>query len=194
MADSVHHVTETMNETVTAVKEGVHETVDTVKEAVHQTVNGVKESLDVKRHVQKHPWAMMGTAVGLGYLGGCLIPLRPPRLDRADAVVSYPPMPALSEGQGRPSRPVPSRKRATMRQQTWLSELLAPEIERIKALAIGTTFALIRDIVLPAFPPALSPHVRDVIEGVGTKLGGEPIKETLLHEEFDRSSDSRREV
>src|SRR5262249_38838293 len=58
--------------TVKDARAAVTDTVETVKGAVHDTVETVKETFDVSRQVERHPWAMLGGSIALGFLGGRL--------------------------------------------------------------------------------------------------------------------------
>src|SRR5260370_30618637 len=74
---TVHDTTDSVAATAGAVKDAVQGTVSSVKETVHDTVDTVKEAFDIKRQVERHPWAMMaGAGVG-GDVGGRV--LMPPR-------------------------------------------------------------------------------------------------------------------
>src|SRR5262245_10198406 len=70
---TVENVTEKVEETVSTVKEAVEGSVEAVKETVHETVETVKEAFNLRHHVQRHPWAMLGGAVVVGFLGGRLL-------------------------------------------------------------------------------------------------------------------------
>jgi ElaB/YqjD/DUF883 family membrane-anchored ribosome-binding protein len=63
---TVQGATTAVADTVESVKDAVQETVSTVQESVH-------DALDLSRHVERHPWAMVGGSVALGYLAGRLL-------------------------------------------------------------------------------------------------------------------------
>ena len=60
-------VSTTVHTTETAVNATIG-AVQTVKGAVHNTVDSVANLLDVSRHIQKHPWLVVGSAAVVGYL------------------------------------------------------------------------------------------------------------------------------
>jgi len=60
-------VSATVHTTETAVNATV-EAVQTVEGAVHNAVDSVVNVLDVSRHVENHPWLVVGGAVVVGYL------------------------------------------------------------------------------------------------------------------------------
>jgi phage-related protein len=70
--DTVQSTTATVSETVENVTEAVSETVENVSEAVSEAVQTVKSTFDIKGHVERHPWPMLGGSVVLGFLGGRL--------------------------------------------------------------------------------------------------------------------------
>ena len=53
-------------------------TVQAVKGTVHDTVDSVKNALDLERHVQRHPWALLAGSVATGYVLGRLVSRRHP--------------------------------------------------------------------------------------------------------------------
>jgi ElaB/YqjD/DUF883 family membrane-anchored ribosome-binding protein len=64
VADTVEAVTDSVQDTVASVKE----TVTAVKESMRQGVSAVKAFFDIKDHADRHPWAVMGGAVVVGYV------------------------------------------------------------------------------------------------------------------------------
>jgi ElaB/YqjD/DUF883 family membrane-anchored ribosome-binding protein len=189
---SVQEAKAAVNETVHTVREAVQDTVATLKDSVQETVHSVKETLSVERQVRKHPWGMFAGSAALGFLGGRLLHrLQPVSVGNGRRAQAW----SLSDSRPQPPPPPP---RETQRlapppvpEESWLKRLgdqFAPEIEKIKGLAISTTLALVRDLVTPSIPPAISPRVREVFDRVATKLGGEPIRESILSTEEDRTS------
>jgi hypothetical protein len=196
LIDKLESLEHQVSDSVHGATEAVHDTMETVKGAVHDTIDTLKQSVSIKRQVRKHPWGMMGAGVGLGFLGGRVMmanerqparkPAEPPWPGHTEA--HYAVRPSPPEGtREQPSAPMPTRVRQPAK-DNWLTRLgdrFAPEIDKVKGLAIGTTFALIRDMVMPAVPSPLAPQVREVLESVTTKLGGKPIRQPLIHEEAE---------
>lgn len=197
-----HQVKETVQEaraavqdTVVTVREAVHDTVGSIKDSVHDTVDSVKDTLDVERQVQRHPLGMVAGATALGILGGYLLFRdRAPRhangsrpYDDTERFQRFVP---TASRQATPPMPVPpahepSERPVRPEQDGWMAQLgkkLEPELDKVKSLAIGTTVALVRDLVMPSVPPALSGQVREMLDNVATKLGGQPIREPILSE------------
>jgi len=174
-------------DTVEAVKQSVDDTVQAVKGAMHDTVDSVKHALDVGRQVRRHPWGMLAGSLAAGYMLGRLLFQRHPvgRAATRSSVAALPPQPEA----GRPlqdvypagtmSPPTPPRvaePRTRARSMfTELTEKFAPEIQRLKGLAIGALMAVARDRIKQSVAPRLAPELERVMDGVTTKLGGVPL-------------------
>ena len=74
VVDKVQGTTTAVRGTVEAIKESVEETVSTVKESLKGGIDTVKDWLDVKAHVERHPWLMTGGSTLLGYCLGKFFP------------------------------------------------------------------------------------------------------------------------
>lgn len=70
VTDTVAEATSAVAETVTTVKDKVESTVETVKDTVESTVETVSEALNLRLQVERHPWAMVGGSMAVGFLGG----------------------------------------------------------------------------------------------------------------------------
>lgn len=176
---TVQGATTKVAHTVDTVTDAVQETVTTVKESVEETMASVKESLDVARQVERHPWLMLGGSVFAGYVGGRLLE----RLE-GERVSLPPPQPRHFLGgprrtpDGPGPAPVPEPAPPEPRtESSWLSLLtnsFAPEIAKLKSVAIGVVGGLIRDRLTEATPPHLQPQVEELLDSITLKLGGEP--------------------
>ena len=75
--DTVQGTVDSVQETVHSVKTAVQDTVqsvsETVKDSVRSMAEGMKETLDVHKHVQQNPLAMVGGAAALGFLTGLIV-------------------------------------------------------------------------------------------------------------------------
>jgi ElaB/YqjD/DUF883 family membrane-anchored ribosome-binding protein len=189
--NTVENVKESIKETVESVTDTVQNTVQAVEETVSNTVANVKSFFDVSYQVDRHPWFMMGGSVLIGYLGGWLLTPRSHRSHETPAVApTYTPAPpAAHNGAGYASSPPPAApaakepERAAEKGESWLSkvgERLAPEIDKLKGLAVGTLFGVARDMISQWLPDALKDQVTDVINNFTTDLGGKVIREPLV--------------
>src|ERR1700730_17740594 len=71
---TVGGATDAVKDTVQTVRDSVEGTVEAVKQKVEQTVESVRQTLDVRRQVEQHPWAMVGGSIALGYPAGSGLP------------------------------------------------------------------------------------------------------------------------
>lgn len=181
--ETVQEARNAVQDTVVTVREAVQDTVGTIKHSVHDTVDSVKETLDVERQVRRHPWGMVAGATALGFLGGYLLFRDRPSQRRRDDGYSWDDGDRFQRFAPQAAPPVAPTPAAATAKPSWMSQLgerLEPELDKVKSLAIGTTVALLRDLVMPSVPPALEGQVREVLDGVATKLGGQPVREPLL--------------
>jgi hypothetical protein len=163
--------------TVEGATSAVTDTVETVKESVQSGVQTVRETLDVRRQVDEHPWAMVGLCVGLGYVGG-LLHNRLAASEALSAGRSFEPA-----ARPWPETAAPAVARAPSR--GWidqLAETFAPEIQKMKGLAIGTALGAVRDLVDQSAPQHMRAQLHTMMDNMTTKLGGEPIPGPVLEE------------
>jgi ElaB/YqjD/DUF883 family membrane-anchored ribosome-binding protein len=187
---TVQQATSAVTETVENVKEAVHETVATVKDTVTDTVETVRETFDLSRQVDRHPWAMLGGSVALGFLGGYLLKGSRTERSRRSRAVAQPPAYPTRFSAGAPrnggmvetlGQRAPAREAAPPAgpaETGWLHELsdkFAPEIAKLKGLAIGTAMGVLRDAITSSMSGEMKPQLREVIDNLTTKLGGHPI-------------------
>jgi ElaB/YqjD/DUF883 family membrane-anchored ribosome-binding protein len=195
-SDVVENVTETVEQTVETVKETVQGSVEAVKETVHETVETVKQAFDLRGHVQRHPWAMLAGSVVLGFLGGRMLSgarrWRQDRRSRREALAGTgmgtysAPMPAAAPARAREPEPPPPEAE----QRSWMGQLgdtFGAEIGKLKGLALGATFGLLRDMVTRSVPDEMKSQLADVFNDVTTKLGGKVIQGPLVDMASDES-------
>jgi len=173
---------ETVAETVTDTVETVSDTVHTVTETVQDTVETVREVFDIPGQVRKHPWAMFGGAVALGYFFGWLTAPRPTVLHPVGpAAPPAPPTPAQS-GVNRlqdywkeeQSSAQESRPQEGQPEGWWdsLTRTFGPTFDKVKGLALGATLGLARDVVAGSMGNNLSSQVQDVFDDLTSRMGG----------------------
>jgi ElaB/YqjD/DUF883 family membrane-anchored ribosome-binding protein len=178
VVDTVQSAASAVAETVENVKDGVHETVATVTNSVQTTVAAVKESFDLRLQVERHPWAIMGGALALGYIAGRLLAgagSKPtngsaPWQSNATCGVRQQPDQTVESG----SR---EEKRAEEAGSTnhGLTELLEPELARAKGLVLGALLAPLRDTIVRSVPASIRAGVAEIADRVTEKLGGEVV-------------------
>ena len=165
LADSVEVATSAVNDTVAGVKETVHDSVESVKSAV-----------DVKAHVDHHPWIMIGGSVLCGYvLGTMLSGDRESRREREPAPA--PAKPQHTHGNGKHKQKEQRADPSAMASTSWLSAV-EPELRQLKSLALGATLGTVREILAKEIPPNMAETLRAIIDGVTKKIGADPIPST----------------
>jgi ElaB/YqjD/DUF883 family membrane-anchored ribosome-binding protein len=175
--------------TVKHARETVQDTIDTVKTTVTDTVDSVKQTFDVEYQVKQHPFVCAGLSFAAGVMAGALVKgSRHPRSSRngistsshlgrtgsllggdAEKVISYDWVPESAAAY--PSRSEPKNKP---------SSLLSNELDKVKALALGTIFGLVRDLAKESLPQPLAPHIDEILDSATVKLGGQPLG-NLIH-------------
>jgi ElaB/YqjD/DUF883 family membrane-anchored ribosome-binding protein len=65
-----HDATEAVDDAVRGVRDAVHAAAEQVRGASESALASVRRALDVRRHVRRHPWLAVGSAVALGLICG----------------------------------------------------------------------------------------------------------------------------
>ena len=186
LTDKIETLEGQVKETVQNAREAVQDTICTVKETVQETVDTVKRTFDPRYQVDRHPWAMVGGSMIAGVVVGALLPSRrqlgswnrqlQASLNHEVAArhVVHPTPPAARFS---PHEPAVSSKPGFFAR---LAHQFDDEIEKAKGVAVGVVAGLVRDWIKEALPPKLGPRVDEVIDSATTKLGGEPIRGSVL--------------
>jgi len=190
VVDTVTGTTAAVSETVDNVKEAVHETVETVKGSVQSGVESVKNAFDLSAQVDRHPWLFMAGSVALGFWGGLITqqPQRRSRTSGRSAADIYSPrssmasQPASALGEnlaGDGARQPFAGTSATERHPGLLGSLASEfsgEINKLKSIAVGTGFGLVRDVLSQSLPESLKERVAEIVDNVTKKVGGEVVE------------------
>jgi hypothetical protein len=182
-----NQVVQTVHEATTAV----HDTVANIKDSIQGTVQGVRDACNVRLQVERHPWPMMAGSVLVGYTAGALLPgLAKERLQRQEPSVSR----LAGERETGHER---TREGAPVRTErhSWLSRLgesLAPEIAKLRGLALGAVMGVVRDAVKGAAPGKFRSQLHGILDDVTAKLGGEPVPGRTLSEPEPRADFEER--
>ena len=191
VAETVEDVTGSVQQTVEAVTESVQETVETVKETVEDTLTVVKESVsairnifDIPGQVQRHPWAMVGGSVAAGFVlaetvGRRRHSNRPPSgghtSSRRSVVENGTPG---TNGNGKPADSEnnvnPDRKAQPADSESILDKL-APEMAKLKGLALGALMGMVREMVTSEANDDLGASLGEIIDSITEKIGGTPV-------------------
>lgn len=178
---------DSVQETIETVRGTVEDTVNTVKETMADTVSSVKETFDLPLQVQRHPWAMVGGSLVAGLVFGAVIGNARRRgrmpMDRLSSyaasdrhqeearpqVPSAAPVRHVSENYVQPEQP----------REPGLFDRFHSEIEQVKGLAIGMALGVVRDVIKQNMPQ-VEQQVGEIMDGITTKLGGQPYRGRLL--------------
>jgi hypothetical protein len=167
-------VVQTIHEATTAV----HDTVASIKDSVQGTVQAVRDTCNVRLQVERHPWPMMAGSVLVGYTAGALLP----RLAKDGRQRPEPGVSRLAQEWETRHERVPAR---TERTSSWLGRLgesLAPEIAKLRGLALGAVMGVVRDAVKDAAPGKFRSQLHGILDDITTKLGGQPVQGSATSE------------
>jgi len=191
VVNTVTGTTAAVSETVENVKEAVQETVDAVKGSVQSGVESVKNAFDVSAQVDRHPWFFMAGSVALGFWGGLFVQQsqRRSRTSGRSAANGYSSRSSMASqsasglSQGLTSDGAPNSFAQTSATEAHAGGLLSSlasefsgELNKLKAVAVGTGFGLVRDLVAQSLPESLKPRVSEIVDNVTKKLGGEVVE------------------
>jgi len=172
---TVQDTTSTVSNTVHEVGATVRDTVHDVRATVRETLATVKDAFDVSRQMNSHPWLMLGGSVVAGYVSG--------RILASIEEGRFPPRPSLPTGPEQllsdrppiePERempPPPARVPSFLKS---LADTFAPELAKLKGVALGMAMGLVRDKVRESIPPQYQGDLTDLMNRLTVKLGGEP--------------------
>jgi ElaB/YqjD/DUF883 family membrane-anchored ribosome-binding protein len=170
------------------VVDTAHGATDTVN-TIQETVANVKDVFDLRHRVDRHPWAMVGGSIALGFLGGYLLVRRGATQLAANGHSPRAPLAAtLQNGQGfrvaddASSRadPNPAQGAAEPIRGSRANRPFGTEMALLKKLAIGTVLSIVRDVITNSAPQSLQGGLAEVIDGVTVQMGGEPIRGPVL--------------
>ncbi len=224
VVETVQQATASVSDTVGCVNSAVQDTVENVRNSVFETVRSVKETFDLPEQVRRYPWQTFAGAAVIGFVGSRLL-LKPQeysdgrslgeresfrraasdrdrefRVAKGDGAVGF-------MNSGNPSRYCEEEPRRSLDSQNtgtagsgWMDQIkdvVKAELGKLQSLAIGTSLGLVRDVISQSVPPALQPHVAEIINDMNRKLGGEPIHDSILsqggRDEMPSSNTGHRE-
>jgi ElaB/YqjD/DUF883 family membrane-anchored ribosome-binding protein len=143
-----------------------HQVGETIHKATEK-IKAIKESLNLPEQVNQHPWAFVGGAAGVGFAVGWLFRQRPV------AVVQVP-VPAAGE-EGEMAHAGNGRKTAVAVEasRSWwapVKEKIDPEIQKLKALAVGVVLDRVEDVLVAPVPEEMRPQVQTILDNIKEKL------------------------
>jgi ElaB/YqjD/DUF883 family membrane-anchored ribosome-binding protein len=156
MADKLETLENKMLDSV----QSAHDTVKDSLQSAKDTVASVKRTFDLKHQVEQRPWTMVGGCFLAGLVVGHLFPRdRPKSYVENVSITPAAPMPRQAEPPSRPG----------------VLEPFQQEIDKVKEIAIGYVMGLVRDSIKESVPQ-LASKIDDLMNGLTTKLGGEPAQ------------------
>jgi len=190
---AVSQTVDTLKETVSTVKETVTDTVSAVKESVQDGVATVKDWFDVRAQVDRHPWLMTGGSILTGYLVGTVID----RLTEGEATA----LPPASEGgtseihrmgNGRRPTAMRAKRHHEAEDSSWLAGF-APELNKLKGLALGALFGTAREMVMKSVPQELGHKLGEIVDNITAKCGGETLPSSDFENFYQSKEGDRHE-
>jgi ElaB/YqjD/DUF883 family membrane-anchored ribosome-binding protein len=169
---AVEEATTVVGDTVGAIKETVQDTVNAVNDKVQESVASVTDSFDVNSRVQEHPWLMVGGSVAVGYCLGVLLDksgTSSPSPSSAGGAAFQPPFSNQASSNG---HRIETESPAAPQGQP---SLWAPEIAKLKGLALGALLGTVREMIASSLPEPVGHQIKEVIDSATRKVGGEPI-------------------
>jgi ElaB/YqjD/DUF883 family membrane-anchored ribosome-binding protein len=184
--DTVQGATDAVSNTVETVRDTVKDTVGTVRDTVEDTLASVKETFDVRKHVRRHPWSAFACATLVGFLGTHLLRRAGVFDQRAFAAAPAAPAvlgvaPALHRNGNASASVAPGSPPDTGRSWwNWLTDHYATEVDKFKGLAITTAGGIVREMLTANVSVTIGERIKEVVDGITTKLGGQPIQGPML--------------
>jgi ElaB/YqjD/DUF883 family membrane-anchored ribosome-binding protein len=180
VTNTVESVTEGVQETVDAVKDTVQETVDSVKDTFDETVDTVKDTFNLSRQVERHPWLVLGGAVGVGLLLSALLRRRTVEtVTRTAGNVAR----RLRGGRSAPRTPAaegaPGNGASKPAEPGVADQVLGTFKEglgRVKDMALSTLLGTLQRVLTRELPQAVESQVKTFVDDTVTK-----IKDAVTH-------------
>lgn len=149
---TVHEATSAVSGTVENVKETVEGTVESVKETMENVKESVKETFDLRLQTERHPWAVVGGSIAVGFVLGHFLP----KLTE-DRMIA-----GMSESGDEPVRGESFRaaslraeepvERPSFLKASFFADLIGPELEKLKNYAVESLKGMVHDFVAKSVP------------------------------------------
>lgn len=194
LESQVHETVASTSETVTSTVEGVKDVVENVTD----TVGTVTETLNISKHIEEHPWAAMGIALGVGFMAGQMLggsgSSRPEHQPRSDPHPQPPPPPQPQPQAQKKETPSSEDQQGILPSFDSLlpgmDQALNTALAGANGLAIGTVMGVVREVVANGLPPEWKTELTRVVDSMTSQLGGKPLKaEPRTEDNEDKSKD-----
>lgn len=198
--ETVDHLTATVRDTVSQLGATVSGTSHDVRATLRETAGSMRDALDVSRQINQHPWLMLGGSVFVGYVGGRLLDsLEHGRLPAPPSLPVAPEqlLPRDAEARQHIEESAPAPRRSPPAFLKALMDTFAPELDKVKRMALGAALGLVRDKLGESVPPALRENFSEMMDRVTQKLGADlPPPGAMLgrgEEEYEDRNGSKME-
>jgi hypothetical protein len=189
---AIASTTDMVAQTVQDVGTTVRETSQNFRSTMHDTVSSVRDAFDVSQQIDQHPWLMLGGSVLAGYVGGVVLDNlehgRLPSLPSAEGL-----LPHGSEIRQRMVTQQPSARRVPGFLKA-LVDTFAPELDKLKAAAVGMALGALRDKIGESVPSHMRGDFAEMMDRITTKLGGHAHPPGAMYgasEEYDETNGAR---
>lgn len=195
--DSVRDTMENVTGSVGGAVEGVKESfagaaasmqdtfagaAESVRETFHNVSESVRDTFDFPKQVDRHPWLMVGGAVAVGFVAGKLLDYGPEAMEAVHSAAHT--GGRLAQSAASLAAATASAAGATASASGgWmaaLEKMFGPEVSKVKEMAIGALGGILRDVAVQAAPEPMARQVREIIDGLTSKLGGKPVDGPVL--------------
>ena len=151
---------EHLGENIESAKASIHRSFESMK----ATVESIEHAVDLNYQVQQRPWAMLAGAAGLGFVGGAIINSASDRTAHRNP------------GNGHTATGMPGPQWPSTQDEPGLfgklGDLIAPQAQLARDIAIGALFGLARDWAREGVSKPLSQPVNDFFDQAAAKFNG----------------------
>lgn len=188
----VHETTSAVADTACEVRDSVRRSMRDVRRSLRDTLEDIKEAFNLSHQVQRHPWIMLGGSLAAGYISACAVEravhdgkLVPHFSLPSGSSTGLPPPSTgrVEEGGGRAA--LASSGPSFLKS---LADTFAPEIAKLKGVALGVTMGFLRDKVAASAPPQMRADLASMFDRITTKLGGEPTPQGSMESEEEKEA------
>jgi len=156
--------------------------------AFQETAASLRRSFDLRYQMNERPWALLGGSFLFGAVTGYVLSGRQPVAARSSSPISRGGVAYRGEPEQASSvEALASSSGVSLFSR--LAEPFAPELAKVRGLAVGVLMGAIRDVVKDSIPPTLAPHLEEILNNITTKMGGTLMPEPVLPA-FQHGADS----
>ncbi len=186
---AIASTTDMVAQTVQDVGTTVRETSQNFRSTMRDTLSSVRDAFDVSRQIHQHPWLMLGGSVLAGYVCGVVLDnLEHGRLPSLPAAEQL--LPHGSEVRQCLAKEQPTARRIPGFLKA-LVDTFAPELDKLKAAAVGMALGALRDKIGESVPSHMRADFTEMMDRITTKLGGHTHRTGAMYgasEEYEETN------